>query len=71
LGADGKLMAAQVKVGTAFSESVPRPLFDANLPADSSFAVCRDGRFLVPMPMEPTEVLPLTVVVNWQAGLRE
>jgi hypothetical protein len=29
------------------------------------------GRFLIPVPVEQDSVLPMTVVMNWMAGLKK
>jgi Tol biopolymer transport system component len=71
IGADRKLMAVEVKgEGKSFQASVPKPLFE--VAALAQFDVSKDGRFLIQVPVEqaPTNV-PLTVVLNWQAGLKK
>jgi hypothetical protein len=35
------------------------------------FDVGKDGRFLIPIQAEQTANTPMTVVVNWQAGLKK
>lgn len=69
---DGKMMAAEVKSGSKFETSAPKPLFDVRLPpgANAWFDVGKDGRFLIPIQAEQTANAPMTVVVNWQAGLK-
>jgi len=50
----------------------PKPLFDSKFaggPYDG-FDVSKDGRFLLPM-QEPGPAAPITLVVNWQAGLKK
>jgi hypothetical protein len=51
---------------------VPKPLFDVRLAGGVNpwFDVSKDGRFLIPVP-EQTANAPMTVVVNWQAGLKK
>jgi Tol biopolymer transport system component len=69
--ADRKLMAVEVKGdGRSFQASVPKPLFE--VAALAAFDVSKDGRFLIQVPVEqgPSNV-PLTVVENWQAGLKK
>ena len=69
LSADGKMMAVEIKGGTDFQPSVPKPLFDVRVPgANSWFDVDKEGRFLIPV--EQSANTPLTVTVNWQAGLK-
>jgi eukaryotic-like serine/threonine-protein kinase len=82
VGADGKMMAAPVRTASgpkpAFDFGAPAPLFDSHIavnPSTSAFQydVTADGkRFLV---VTNTSVAaaspPLTVVVNWNAGLKK
>jgi Tol biopolymer transport system component len=70
---DGKMMAAEIKSGSKFEAGVPRPLFDVRLPGGVNpwFDVGKDGRFLVPVVAEQSANAPMTVVVNWQAGLKK
>jgi hypothetical protein len=35
-----------------------------------AYDVSKDGRFLIPTPVEKSESTPFTVVVNWTAGLK-
>ncbi len=74
---DKKLMVVQVKAeGTRFEVSVPQPLFDmriGNLPGNGSpfYDVTSDGRrFIVSTVVEDTAPTPMTVVLNWNAGLK-
>jgi Tol biopolymer transport system component len=76
---DGKLMAADVKMGPTFQASIPHALFDAHILAGvgTRFAfrydVLPDGqRFLVNTAGQATAVGPqlITVVTNWEAGLK-
>jgi hypothetical protein len=69
IGADGKMMAVEVKAGPAFEAGIPKPLFDVS--SAGSYDVGKDGRFLIPVPVEQSGTTPITVVVNWQAGLRK
>jgi len=78
ISADRKLMAVEVKVdavrgGPRFEAGVPKPLFDTRfLPTDNSwFDVSKDGRFLIPTIPEQEANTPMTVVVNWTAGLKK
>lgn len=71
IGADRKLRVVEIKGdGKNFTPSVPRPLFE--LAAQAPFDVSKDGRFLIQLPVEQdtTNVL-LTVITNWQAGLKK
>ncbi|MEO8052798.1 MAG: protein kinase [Acidobacteriota bacterium] len=71
IGADRKLMAVEVKVsGKSFQAGVPKPLFE--VAAQGQFDVSKDGRFLIQVPVEQGSAnVPLTVVTNWQAGLKK
>jgi hypothetical protein len=73
IAADRKLMAVQVKGGAKFEAGIPRPLFETRYTGgfNSWFDVSRDGRFLIPTPVEPSANAPMTVVVNWTAGLKK
>jgi len=78
LALDGRIMAVEVKPGSAFAAGLPVPLFDSGLRPEgltesrSSFVVSDDGqRFLVNTIAEEAAHVPITVVVNWAAGLRK
>jgi eukaryotic-like serine/threonine-protein kinase len=74
---DGKLMAANIKSGSAeFGPGEPRVLFPLEATVPSRFAIYwepfSDGqRFLILRPAEPSQGKPITVVTNWQAGLKK
>ena len=71
IGADRKLMAVEMKGdGKSFAASLPKPLFEV---ADQwPFDVSKDGRFLIQVPVEQVSAnVPITVVTNWQAGLKK
>ncbi len=70
-GGDGKMMAAEVKGGAKFEASVPKPLFQMRSAPNGWFDVSKDGRFLIPTPVEQSASVPITVVVNWAAGLKK
>jgi len=74
IGLDGNLMAAEVKSGPggSFQASAPKALFDPHINGDpsSGFDVTKDGRFLVPAEVGQTGA-PITMLVNWQAGLKK
>ena len=69
----GKLMAVGIKsganLGANLDVGVPKALFDA----PGWFDVTADGqRFIVVMPVEQAQARsPITVVLNWQAGLKK
>jgi len=70
-GGDDKLRAVKVRiVGDKFDAGLPEELFGIRLPSNGRYDVSKDGRFLVPMQVEQAAVVPLTIVQNWQAGLK-
>jgi Tol biopolymer transport system component len=69
MAADNKLMAVDVKSGARFEHGVSKPLFEVRSP--SMFDVSPDAkRFLVVAPLEQAAKPPMTVVVNWHAGVK-
>jgi len=71
VGANSKMMAVDIKgTGANPEPGVPQPLFDVR-PGNGAFDVAKDGRFLIPTPAEQTSAAPITVVVNWMAGLKK
>jgi Tol biopolymer transport system component len=74
IGQDGKLMAVDVKSGPggSFEAGTPKDLFDPHFGGDEAdtFDVSKDGRFLIPTVIEQSGA-PITVVVNWTAGLNK
>jgi serine/threonine protein kinase len=74
---DKKMMAVDVKgEGTTFQRGTPRPLFDRRIPSFNTplaqFAVSSDdSKFIVANPVAENESVPITVVVNWTAGLNQ
>jgi Tol biopolymer transport system component len=77
LATDGKLMAATVKSTAAtFEREPPKPLFEAHWPSGSgiyfTYDLTSDGqRFLGAVLAEAETTRNLTVVTNWQAGLKQ
>jgi hypothetical protein len=73
--ADGKLMAAPVRSGASFEVGAAIPLFEfraGTSPGFAPYAVTADGqRFLINAVVETEPNAPLTVVVNWAAGLKK
>jgi serine/threonine protein kinase/Tol biopolymer transport system component len=74
LAPDGKLMAADVKIGgSTFETGTPRALFNTGITASfidrrNHYAVTRNGqRFLVNISAEDENSAPITVVLNWEA----
>jgi serine/threonine protein kinase len=74
IGADRKMMAAEVKDGDQFEAGLPKPLFDTQLSPEAQeayFDVSKDGRFLIPASADQPVNAAMTVVVNWTAGLKK
>jgi Tol biopolymer transport system component len=74
ISADGKLMATEVNGGSGtFEFGIPKPLFElrVNFVNASPYDVAADGqRFLVASLVEQDVTPPVTVVLNWAAGLK-
>jgi hypothetical protein len=76
LSLDSKMMAAAVQThGDHFEAAPPETLFET--PAESSsniiwyYDVTRDGqRFIIAEPVAGGETRTLTVLLNWQSGLK-
>jgi Tol biopolymer transport system component len=74
IATDGKLMALAVKsTATTFEPGLPVALFQTHTAGFSPYDVGPDGRFLVnTLPEDTSEVgLPITMVLNWTAGLKK
>jgi len=74
VGAEQKIMAVEVKGGDRFEAGVPIALFETRLSFSSNighFDVSKDGRFLIPTPVEQSANTAMTLVINWQAGLNK
>jgi len=76
---DSKLMSVEVSTSPSFKAANPKPLFAALLSAGSgagsqthTWGIAPDGqRFLLNVEAENTASAPMTVVLNWQAGLKK
>jgi len=69
VSADQRLMAVHVRTGTAVEPGIPLPLFSPRFLSQLYYDVSADGqRFIVNTEL-PEEPSPLTLVVNWTAGL--
>lgn len=67
----GKLMAVPTTTGATFDAGVPTSLFQAPInlnPITDQYAVTRDGQRFI-FPALGASEMPITVVVNWAAGL--
>jgi eukaryotic-like serine/threonine-protein kinase len=69
---DRKLMAVPVTPGPPFQPGVAVPLFETRATGFFPYDVSPDGRFLLSTPAagETSTSSPLTIVLNWQAGLK-
>jgi hypothetical protein len=68
LAPDAALMAARVETVPHFRSAPPEFLFASGLrelPNQFPYAVAQDGRFLIPMPVDPRGAAPVTVLLNW------
>jgi len=75
IAADRKLMAVDVTLGATFEASAPKTLFDTRVlnltDSRTQYAVTADGqRFLILSMIEETSATPISIVVNWTAGLK-
>jgi hypothetical protein len=75
LGADENMTAVEVNsgAGAKFEAGAPKPLFEtriANSADGRRFDVSKEGRFLIPIAAVQGASAPITVVVNWVAGLK-
>jgi eukaryotic-like serine/threonine-protein kinase len=72
---DKTLMAVDINAGPTFETSTPKPLFATQVSAynaPSRYVVTADGqRFLINAPAEEISQTPITVVMNWTAGLKK
>jgi len=74
---DGTLMAVDIKAGATLEPNVGRKLFSTSLGTSTSpgldqYVVAADGqRFLVLEPAADAAASPITVVLNWPAGLKK
>ena len=70
-GSDQTIMAVDVTPGPSFHVSAPRKVFDVpGIINNRRFVVTPDGQQFL-MPVQRAEVLPITVVLNWAAGLQK
>jgi len=58
--------------GSALGIDVTRPLFQTNADALHNYDVSADGRRILIVTSTPQKLLsPITVVLNWDAGLKK
>jgi len=74
LGLDGMLVAVEMRGGAAIEPGPPKALFQTRIqvqPNIDQYAPTADGqRFLAITPVGDATELPITIVVNWTAGLK-
>ena len=72
LSAGGKMVAVAVHSGVGFEHGAPKPLFGVRMSPTSPFDINTDGRrFLILNGVEPDVTAPITLVVNWNVGLKK
>jgi Tol biopolymer transport system component len=68
---DRKLIAVEIESGETFEASAPSLLFEVRQGSVDDDVTADGKRFIIPMPLEETQVRPsITVVLNWQSGLK-
>jgi eukaryotic-like serine/threonine-protein kinase len=70
---DGRVMSVEIKSGAKIESSVPQQLFQTRIKFadDYPYAINPDGsRFLINSPADASAA-PLTIVLNWTAGLKQ
>jgi Tol biopolymer transport system component len=77
LAPDRKLMTVPVRASAStFEYGSPTPLFQTRAVAGgqasltAQYAVSRDGRFLINVPDDTSTVAPITLVLNWNPGIK-
>jgi Tol biopolymer transport system component len=75
VGPDKSLMSVEVKTGSTFETSTPKPLFLTKVResmAPNRYVVAPDGqRFLINCPAGELAAAPIIVIVNWTIGLKK
>ncbi len=71
---DRRMMAVDLKLGSTLEAGTPKALFQTQVvrfEAPNRYAVSGDGqRFLINSPVEEVSQTPITVILNWTAGLK-
>jgi eukaryotic-like serine/threonine-protein kinase len=72
ISTDDKLMAVEVKIGNAFEAGPPQPLFDMPLSSIHRwlYQPAADGQRFLVLSNSRSASPPVTVVLNWQAGIK-
>ena len=69
---DGGLMAVEIKTGAKIETGIPKPLFKYSAgQRGQTYTPSGDGKRFLVKESERTESVPVTVVVNWTAGLKQ
>jgi serine/threonine protein kinase len=70
-----KFMAAEIKTGSSFESSIPQELFTSGVATEFGYGfsyTTSDGqRFLLSSPVETGDGAPMTIVLDWTAGLKK
>jgi Tol biopolymer transport system component len=66
---DGKLMSARIAAGSAFQSDLPRVLFQG-IQGVSQWIPSPDGKRFLFLAPKIQDAAPITIVLNWQAGLK-
>jgi hypothetical protein len=70
---DKKLMAVDLRTEGKFESGIPRELFQGNMKAGLGYryaATAVGQRFLISAPVDAPARAPMTMVLNWTAGLK-
>jgi hypothetical protein len=69
---DGRVTSVEIDVSRGLRVGTPKPLFQLPEGAGPQWDVSADGEhFLLNVPVIKSSSVPLSVVVNWTAGLRK
>jgi hypothetical protein len=72
IAGDNKIMAVEVKTGAKFEHGLQKALFPIRTAPSARFEVSRDGkRFLIVDLKALDNQPPMTLLLNWYAGLRK
>jgi serine/threonine protein kinase/Tol biopolymer transport system component len=68
---DNKIMAVEIRPGVQFQFGAPKALLGVRIAGlGTGFEVSKEGRFLLPVPVEQQDTRPMTVVLNWPQMLK-
>jgi eukaryotic-like serine/threonine-protein kinase len=72
ISTDNKLMAVEVKISNTFEAGPPQPLFEMPLNSNLrwNYQSAADGQRFLVLSNSRSASPPLTVVLNWQAGIK-